>query len=112
MTHNTMIERLRNEFAELVNRIEETKAMNIFRKTGFMYYAQKECFILPDEEKIYNFLSTDINEYMQKFEVMVTDNFKAKNSNKSKIFLRLYLLSVYLSERFSIVLFINSSSAS
>lgn len=65
--------------------VAENKAINMFRKTGFMYYAQKECFILPDEEKIYNFLSTDINEYMQKFEVMVTDNFKAKEIKQPKI---------------------------
>ena len=50
-----------------------------------MYYAPKECFILPNDEKIYNFLSNDINEYMQKFEVMVTDNFKAKEIRQPKI---------------------------
>ena len=36
--------------------VAENKALNLFRKTGFMYYAQKECFILPDEDKIYKFL--------------------------------------------------------
>lgn len=65
--------------------IAENKAINIFRKTGFMYYAQKECFILPDDEKIYNFLANDINEYMQKFEIMVTDNFKSKEIQQPKI---------------------------
>ena len=50
-----------------------------------MYYAQKECFILPTEEKIYEFLTNDINEYMQKFEVMVTDNFKTKQIKQPKI---------------------------
>ncbi len=65
--------------------IAENKAINIFRKTGFMYYAQKQCFILPDEEKIYNFLSTEINTYMQKFEVMATDNFKTKQVKQPKI---------------------------
>ena len=65
--------------------IAENKALNMLRKTGFMYYAQKECFILPDEEKIYNFLSEEINEYMQKFEVMVTDNFKTKQVKQPKI---------------------------
>ena len=65
--------------------VSENRALNLFRKTGFMYYAQKECFILPDEEKIYNFLSNDINEYMQKFEVMATDDFKAKEIKQPKI---------------------------
>lgn len=65
--------------------IAENKVINMFKKTGFMYYAQKECFILPDDDKIYNFLSNDINEYMQKFEVMVTDNFKTKEIKQPKI---------------------------
>ena len=33
--------------------IAENKAINMLRKTGFMYYEQKECFILPDDDKIY-----------------------------------------------------------
>jgi len=65
--------------------IAENKVINILRKTGFMYYAQRECFILPDDDKIYNFLANDINEYMQKFEVMVTDNFRTKEIKQPKI---------------------------
>ena len=65
--------------------IAENKVINIIRKTGFMYYAPKECFILPNDDKIYNFLMNDINEYMQKFEIMVTDNFKTKEIKQPKI---------------------------
>ena len=65
--------------------VAENKAINLIRKTGFMYYAQKECFILPNDDLIYNFLSNDINEYMQKFEIMVTDNFKSKEIKQPKI---------------------------
>jgi len=65
--------------------IAENKVINILRKTGFMYYAPKECFILPDDDKIYNFLANDINEYMQNFEIMVTDNFKSKEIKQPKI---------------------------
>lgn len=65
--------------------IAENKVINTFRKTGFMYYAQKECFILPDDDKIYNFLTNDINEYMQKFEVMATEDFKSKEIKQPKI---------------------------
>ena len=49
------------------NMIKETKALNIFRKTGFMLDVQNLRFILPDEDKIYEFLTEDINYYMQKF---------------------------------------------
>lgn len=65
--------------------IAENKAVNMFRKTGFLFYESKECFILPDEEKIYNFLSNEINTYMQEFEVMVTDDFKTKQIKQPKI---------------------------
>ena len=65
--------------------IAENKAVNMLRKTGFMFYEAKGCFILPEEEKIYNFLSNEIDTYMQVFEVMVTDNFKTKQIKQPKI---------------------------
>ena len=65
--------------------IAENKAVNMIRKTGFMFYEAKKCFILPNEEKIYEFLSDDIYKYMQAFEVMVTDEFKSKQIKQPKI---------------------------
>ena len=67
------------------NVIQETKALNIFRKTGFMFDSQNLRFILPNNDKIYEFLSEDINLYMQKFEIMVTDKFKTKQIIQPKI---------------------------
>lgn len=65
--------------------IEETKAINMLGKTGFMLYEEKQLFILPQEEKIYEFLTNDITEYMQKFEVLVTENFKEKQVKQPRI---------------------------
>ena len=67
------------------NIIEETKAMNIFRKSGFMLDTKNLRFIIPDNDKIYDFLTNDINYYMQHFEVMVTDNFRKKQIREPKI---------------------------
>ena len=67
------------------NVIKETKSLNIFRKTGFMLDTKNLRFILPDDEKIYDFLTQDIDFYMQKFEVLVTDNFKSKQIRQPKI---------------------------
>ena len=67
------------------NIIKETKAMNIFRQTGFMLDTKNLRFILPDNDKIYEFLNQDINYYMQNFEVLVTDNFKKKQIKEPKI---------------------------
>ena len=67
------------------NMLEEVKALNAFKKSGFMFDVKNLRFILPDNDKIYKFLTEDISYYMQKFEVMVTDNFKTKEITKPKI---------------------------
>ena len=67
------------------NMIQETKALNLFRKTGFMLDTKKLRFILPNNDKIYEFLSEDINIYMKRFEVLVTEKFKTKQIRQSKI---------------------------
>ena len=64
---------------------KENEYLDIFVKTGFMFDKQNSRLILTDEEKIYNFLSEEIEEYMQKFEVLATDNFKKKEIRKPKI---------------------------
>ena len=67
------------------NILEENKNLNILRKTGFMVDTKNLRFILPQNNKIYNFLENDIELYMQKFEVLVTENFKSKEIKKPKI---------------------------
>ena len=67
------------------NMIKETKALNIFRKTGFMLDVRNLRFILPDNNKIYEFLTQDIDYYRQQFEVFVTDNFKTKQIKQPKM---------------------------
>ena len=67
------------------NLIEETKIFNFFGRTGFMMYEEKKLFILPQEDKIYEFLSETIQDYMQRFEVLVTDNFKTKQIRQPQL---------------------------
>lgn len=80
---NPLDEKIKTKFPR--NMIEETKAMNIFRRSGFMLDIKNLRFILPDNDKIYEFLTNDINYYMQHFEVMVTDSFKKKQIKEPKI---------------------------
>lgn len=80
---NPLNEKIQIDFPR--NKIQEAKALNAFRKTGFMLDVKNFRFILPDEEKIYNFLTQDINYYMQKFEVLVTDVFKIKQIRQPKL---------------------------
>ena len=80
---NPLDEKVKNEFPR--NMIQETKALNIFRKTGFMFDSKNLRFILPDNDKIYKFLTEDIDYYMQKFDVLVTEKFKTKQIKQPKI---------------------------
>lgn len=82
---NPLNEQEEKDFKYPRNVIEETKAMNVFRKTGFMFDVKNLRFILPNEEKIYEFLTNDINYYMNKFEVLATENFKSKEIVRPKI---------------------------
>lgn len=65
--------------------MEEAKSLNLFRKAGFMLDKKNWEFVLTAEDKIYDFLTKDINDYMQKFEVLVADDFNTKQIKKPKI---------------------------
>ena len=64
---------------------KENEYLDIFVNTGFMLDKENGRLILADEEKIYNFLSEEIGTYMQKFEVLATDDFKKREIRKPKI---------------------------
>ena len=80
---NPLDEKLKLNFPR--NLIQESKALNLFRKTGFMFDKKNLRFILPNNDKIYEFLSEDINIYMKKFEVLVTEKFKSKQIRQAKM---------------------------
>ncbi len=60
------------------NTIKEDKLLNMLVKSGFMLDQKNNRLILANDDKIYEFLTSDINTYMQNFEVLATDSFKAK----------------------------------
>ena len=91
---NPLDEKLKLNFPR--NMIQETKALNIFRKTGFMFDNKNLRFILPDNDKIYEFLTEDINYYMQKFEVLATEKFKNKQIRNMGVKVENDLLSIDL----------------
>ena len=65
--------------------LKEDEYLDVFVNTGFMLDRQNGKLILANEDKIYNFLSEEIEMYMQKFEVLATDDFKKKEIHKPKI---------------------------
>ena len=64
---------------------KENEYLDIFVNTGFMLDKENSRLILANEDKIYSFLSHEIENYMQKFEVLVTDNFKHREIRKPKL---------------------------
>jgi len=63
----------------------EDEILEIFRKSGFMLDVKNSRLILVNEEAIYNFLTVQIEEYMKKFEVLATENFKQKEIKGPKV---------------------------
>lgn len=67
------------------NIIKENEALNRFMNTGFMLDKLNSRLILAQENTIYQFLSDEIEEYMKKYEVLVTDSFRKKEIHSFKI---------------------------
>ena len=64
---------------------KEDEILDLFKDVGFMLDVQNKRLILVSDEAIYNFLSIEIEEFMQKFEVLATDTFKQKEIRGPKI---------------------------
>lgn len=67
------------------NAIQENEVLDTFVQTGFMLDSANARLVLVNDEKIYNFLSKEIEDYMKKFEVLVAKDFKKKDIKKIKI---------------------------
>ena len=66
------------------NMVKETKLLDMLLKTGFMYDQKNSRLVLTSEDKIYNFLSEEIDIYMKNFEILATDSFKEKQIRKAE----------------------------
>ncbi|MBR2241371.1 MAG: DEAD/DEAH box helicase [Clostridia bacterium] len=65
--------------------LKETQALDIFLKTGFMLDREHSRLILTNDDAIYNFLSSEIELYMKKFEVLATEEFKQRQIRQPKV---------------------------
>ena len=72
------------EYSKIIrNKIKEARLIDMFVESGFMLDGKKHRLVLANEEKIYKFLTEDINSYMKNFEILATDNFKEKEIKSS-----------------------------
>lgn len=60
------------------NAKKEEKILDLFVKSGFMLDGIKNRLMLVDDEKIFDFLTIDVEEYSKYIEVLVTEKFKNK----------------------------------
>ena len=67
------------------NVVEESKILDMFSNSGFVFDASNSRLMLVDNEKIFEFLKNDIEKYIIKFEVLATDEFKKKQLIVPKI---------------------------
>lgn len=67
------------------NRISEENAKKCFQDSGFKINDSTNELYMNNDEKIYDFLTVGINYYMDKFEVLVTDNFKTIEIRQPRI---------------------------
>ena len=67
------------------NAVEESKALDMFSNSGFMYDQKNNQLVLVKDEDIFNFLQKGIEEYISKFEVLATQEFRNKQVIRPKI---------------------------
>ena len=67
------------------NAVEESKALDMFSKSGFMYDQRNNKLVLVKDDDIFNFLQKGIEEYVSKFEVLATEDFRNKQIMRPKI---------------------------
>lgn len=67
------------------NIISENEALAMFQRTGFLLDAQNQRLLLTEDEKIYHFLTEEIQEYMNQFDILATEKFKQQEIRQPKM---------------------------
>lgn len=64
---------------------KEDEILKRIRQDGFYEFKEDKAFIMHEDDRIYNFLMGSLNEYMEEFEVLVTEAFKKNEIRQPKI---------------------------
>lgn len=81
-----------NEFNPLIeepknikrNILKESMFLNKLRKTGFLYDSKNKNFVIADNDVIYKFITTEIEDYNECATIYGTDNFNNKKIRTNK----------------------------
>ncbi len=66
------------------NILKESMFLNKLRKTGFLYDAKNKCFVINNDEIIYQFITVGIDKYSEIAKIYGTDNFNRKKVRTNK----------------------------
>lgn len=67
------------------NAVEESKALDLFKNAGFMLDIKNNKLILTSEDRIYDFLKVGVEEFIKRFEVLATEDFKSRQIISPKL---------------------------
>ena len=65
--------------------ITEANVLNHLQQTGFLFDKKRGNLILAEEDKIYNFLTHDIEDYKACYDILIPKNFQQKQIKSPKI---------------------------
>ena len=66
------------------NILQESIFLDKLRKTGFLLDEKNKCFLIVDNDLIYNFIKTELDKFDNNILIYATDNFNAKKSRVNK----------------------------
>lgn len=79
------LETIEDLYQSFRDNISEKEVERSFKNTGFEIEEKMGQYILKSDEDIYRFLTTELVVYTEKFEVLVTDEFKSREIQRPKI---------------------------
>ena len=66
------------------NILQESMFLEKLRKTGFLLDSKNKCFVISDDDVIYKFIKSGIDDYNKVCKIYATDSFNLKKSRVSK----------------------------
>ena len=66
------------------NILQESMFLDKLRKAGFLYDGKNKCFVITDNDVIYKFIKTGIDEFSINSSIFATDSFNLKKSRVNK----------------------------
>lgn len=67
------------------NAIQESQALDLFSKCGFVLDTKNNRLMLVDDDRIYEFLKGEVEEFASRFEILATEEFRKRQIRAPKV---------------------------